>query len=107
MAAVAAIGALTASLGLAGGAGASPARHAVATPKDPPPAVASPSNAARAGASVLAYWTPARMAAAKPAGLTMKAPQAKNARATNAGNTATGSPGLAGGSTPPARPRRT
>jgi hypothetical protein len=68
-------------------------------PKDPPPALAPTSNAAN-GSALLAYWTPARMASAKSADVSIKAGLAQSAKATNAGNTATGSPGVAGGYVP-------
>lgn len=78
----------------AGATGASRVAGEAALPSNPPAAVVSRQSAA----AVYAYWTPARMAAAKPAaGATAGGP---NIAAGAAGNTATGAPGLAGGYVP-------
>jgi hypothetical protein len=50
--------------------------------------------------AIVSYWTPARMASAKPAQPTVTSASAKGSKADNAGNTATGRPGLAGGYVP-------
>lgn len=62
------------------------------------PAVVSSHVSAAAQSRALSYWTPARMAAAKP--LDIGRPASSAARRTIAGDTATGKPGLAGGFVP-------
>jgi hypothetical protein len=83
----------------AGGAGAA-RQHAnvAAATKLPPPAVAPPGS----GAAVAQYWTADKMAAAQP--LTPQISGAHGAAAVQAGASATGNPGVAGGFDPSAGP---
>ncbi|HEY3947042.1 MAG TPA: hypothetical protein VGL78_17605 [Solirubrobacteraceae bacterium] len=90
--------------GLVVGVGASDASRpakASATPANPPAATAA-SPAAANKAAVFAYWTPARMASAKPAPGAVAG--GSSVRAVNAGDTATGRPGVAGGYVPAGHP---
>ncbi len=100
LSAVGMIGAIGATAVSGSGAGASAARQPVANPANPAPAVIPADRMAASQQAILSYWTAGRMASAKPAQLTMSGASAKNAKAENAGNTATGNPGLAGGLVP-------
>ena len=98
MPAIATLGAVAATVSV-GSAGASSAR-AAAMPANPAPAVAPAAKMKASREAIMSYWTAARMASAKPAQPTVGVTSAKGAKADNAGNTATGSPGLAGGYVP-------
>ena len=66
--AIATIGAVAATVSV-GSAGASPARRvaAAANVAKPPPAVVPRANMKASQKAIMSYWTPARMASAKPA----------------------------------------
>jgi len=82
------------------GAGASPTRHAAAMSANPPPAVVPAAKLKASQRAIMSYWTPARMASAKPAQPALSGVAAHGSKAANAGNTADGRPGLAGGYVP-------
>ncbi len=86
-----------ASILLVGGAGARATAHVASATTPTAPTLRRPAvNDARSDA-VFTYWTAARMAAAKPVpGVAAKA----GVQATNAGSSATGKPGTAGGYQP-------
>ena len=100
--ALAAAGLLAGSLLAAPGAFAHPSQAvgAAAMPPDPAPLVVPAGKLAASRKAIGSYWTPARMASAKPAQPTVSAASARGSKADNAGNTATGHPGLAGGYVP-------
>lgn len=88
----------------AGGAGASGAsavnaKAAAAPPLFAPAKTVAAGNGAASRAAVVSYWTPQRMASAKPAEVALTASPGA-AQAVNAGPSATGTPGLAGGYVP-------
>ena len=97
--AIATIGAVAATVSV-GSAGASPARRVAANVAKPPPAVVPGAKMKASQKAIMSYWTRARMASAKPAQPVVSGAAAKGAKADNAGNTATGRPGLAGGYVP-------
>ena len=97
--AIATVGAVAATVSV-GSAGASPARRAAANVAKPPPAVVPGAKMNASQQAIMSYWTRARMASAKPAQPVVSGTAAKGAKADNAGNTATGRPGLAGGYVP-------
>src|SRR6266699_1297929 len=97
--AIAILGAVAATVSV-GSAGASSARRAAAMPANPAPAVVPAANLKASQKAIMSYWTPARMASAKPARLSVGAASAKGTKADNAGRTATCRPGLAGGYVP-------
>src|SRR5215469_10206726 len=99
IAAIAAMGAAAATVSV-GSAGASPARRVAANVAKPPPAVVPGARMKESQKAIMSYWTPARMASAKPAQPVISGVAAKGAKAVNAGNTATGRPGVAGGYVP-------
>jgi len=66
----------------------------------PPPALVPAAKMKASRQAIMSYWTPARMASAKPAQPTVTSASAQGSKAGNAGNTATGRPGLAGGYVP-------
>ena len=84
------------AVSFAGGAGAARQRASAAPTQLPPAAVAPPGN----GAAVAQYWTADRMAAATP--LTPQISGGGGAAAVQAGASATGNPGVAGGFDPSA-----
>jgi hypothetical protein len=93
---------------LAGGAGAAPAKPtgaATGAGTGAAPALIRKTTALSRGDAVAAYWTKARMASAKPVGgIAVPSGAQSGAQALNAGNSATGTPGLAGGYQPVAVP---
>ncbi len=97
--AIATLGAVAATVSV-GSAEASSARRAAAMPTKPPPAVVPAAKLKASQEAIMSYWTPSRMASAKPAQPVVGAASAKGSKADNAGNTATGRPGLAGGYVP-------
>src|SRR5215471_18668316 len=99
LSAIATMGAVAATVSVRS-AGASPARRAAANVAKPPPAVVPGAKMKASQKAIMSYWTPARMASAKPAHPVVSGAAAKGAKADNAGNTATGRPGLAGGYVP-------
>src|SRR5262245_8479171 len=97
--AIATMGTVAATVSV-GSAGASPARRAATNVAKPPPALVPAAKMKASRQAIMSYWTPARMASAKPAQPTVTSASAKGSKAGNAGNTATGRPGLAGGYVP-------
>ena len=97
--AIATLGAVAATVSV-GSAEASSAHRAAAMPAKPPPAVVPAAKLKASQEAIMSYWTPSRMASAKPAQPVVGAASAKGSKADNAGNTATGRPGLAGGYVP-------
>src|SRR5215469_654871 len=97
--AVATLGAVGAAVSMSS-AGASPVRSAAAVSAKPPPAKVPAASMKASRDAIMSYWTPARMASAKPAQPALGAASARGSKADNAGTTATGRPGLAGGYAP-------
>src|SRR5258707_3061438 len=97
--AIATLGAVAATVSV-GSAEASSARRAAAMPTTPPQAVVPAARLKASQEAFMSYWTLSRMASAKPAQPVVRAASAKGSKADNAGNTATGRPGLAGGYVP-------
>lgn len=95
------LGATGLVVGVAASDASRPAK-ASATSANTPAATVSASRAAANKAAVFAYWTPARMASAKPASEAVAG--GSSVRAVNAGDTATGRPGVAGGYVPAGHP---
>jgi len=97
--AVATLGAVSAAVSM-GSAGASPVRSAAAVSANPPAAKVPAAKMKASREAIMSYWTPARMASAKPAQPALGAASGQGSKADNAGTTATGSPGHAGGYVP-------
>src|ERR1700722_3996050 len=81
------------------GAGASGSHRPAVMPANPPALKVSASDMASVRSKVMSYWTLARMKAAKPLALGVSVP-AGSVNTNNAGATATGNPGVAGGILP-------
>lgn len=94
--AIATLGAFAAAVSVASAS----AGRAAAIAANPAPLVVPAAKMKASREAILSYWTPARMASAKPAQPAVGGTAAKGAKAGNAGNTATGRPGLAGGYAP-------